>query len=157
MTSPSSNGAASPSQIAERAQQRRNRILWLFPMLFFIWQGAYFSSYASPHTPLRTVELVSLGSHLFLGLVLLFVLATGGGWRYGKAVRALLDDESTRAHRAQAYAAGFWALALCALALYAAAPFIRLETGEIAHILLSVAVAVPALRFVMLERRADRG
>jgi hypothetical protein len=148
---------ASPSQIAERAQQRRNRILWLFPMLFFIWQGAYFSSFATPHAPLRTVELVSLGSHLVLGVVLLFLLATGGGWRYGKAVRALLDDESTRVHRAQAYTAGFWALALCAVALYAAAPFIPLETGEIAHILLSVAVAVPALRFVMLERRADRG
>jgi hypothetical protein len=148
---------ASASEIAERAQRRRNRMLWLAPMLFFIWQGAFFSSYASPHAPLRTVEIVSLGSHLFLGLVLLFLLATGGGWRYGKAVRALLDDESTRAHRAQAYAAGFWALTLCVAALYATAPFVRLATGEIAHILLSVAVAVPALRFVMLERRADRG
>jgi len=147
---------ASPGEIAERAQRRRNRMLWLAPMLFFIWQGAFFSSYAAPHTPLRTVELVSLGSHLFLALVLLFLLATGGGWRHGKVVRALLDDEATRAHRAQAYAAGFWALALCALALYAAAPFVQLATGEIAHILLSVAVAVPALRFVMLERRADR-
>lgn len=147
---------ASPGEIAERAQRRRNRMLWLAPMLFFIWQGAFFSSYAAPHTPLRVVELVSLGSHLFLALVLLFLLATGGGWKHGKAVRALLDDEATRAHRAQAYAAGFWALAVCALALYAAAPFVQLATGEIAHILLSVAVAVPALRFVMLERRADR-
>jgi cytochrome b561 len=147
---------SSASEIAERAQRRRNR-MWLVPVLFFIWQGVFFSGYATPHTPLRAVELVSLGSHLFLGLVLLVLLATGGGWRYGKAVRALLDDESTRAHCAQAYAAGFWALAVCVMALYAAAPFVALETGEIAHILLSVAVAVPALRFVMLERRADRG
>jgi cytochrome b561 len=143
-------------QIAERAQRRRNAMLWLAPMLFFIWQGFFFSSYAMPHAPLRTVEIVSLGSHLFLGLVLLVLLATGGGWRHGKAVRALLDDEATRAHRAQAYAWGFWALALCVVALYAAAPFVRLELGEVAHILLSVAVAVPALRFVILERRADR-
>ena len=147
---------ASPGEIAERTQRRRNRILWLAPMLFFIWQGAYFSSFATPHTPMRAVELVSLGSHLVLAVVLLLVLVTGGGWRRGKVVRALLDDETTRAHRAQAYAAGFWALALCALGLYAAAPFARLETGQIAHILLSVAVAVPALRFVMLERRAAR-
>jgi hypothetical protein len=147
---------ASPGEIAERAQRRRNRMLWLAPMLFFIWQGAFFSGYASPHTPLRAVELVSLGSHLFLGAVLLFLLATGGGWRHGKAVRALLDDEATRAHRGQAYTAGFWALALCVSTLYAAAPFVRLETGAVAHILLSVAVVVPALRFVMLERRADR-
>jgi len=148
--------APTPAQIAERAQRHRNRMLWIAPMLFFIWQGAFFSGYAAPHTPLRTVEIVSLASHLFLALVLLSLLATSGGWRFGKAVRALLDDEATRAHRAQAYAAGFWALALCALGLYAAAPFARLETGEIAHILLSVSVAVPALRFVMLERRADR-
>ncbi|MBU4435278.1 MAG: hypothetical protein KKC14_12780 [Alphaproteobacteria bacterium] len=148
--------SASPGEIAERTQRRRNRLLWLVPMLFFIWQGAFFSSYARPHTPLRAVELVSLGSHLFLAVVLLFVLATGGGWRHGKTVRALLDDESTQAHRAQAYAAGFWALALCAAGLYAAAPFVQLATGDIAHILLSVAVAVPALRFVMLERRAAR-
>ena len=156
MTSHPSTGGPSTGQIAERAQRRRNRILWV-PILFFIWQGAYFGAYATPHTPLRAVELVSLGSHLFLGVVLLFLLATGGGWRYGKAVRAMLDDESTRAHRAQAYASGFWALALCILALYAASPFVHLELGEIAHILLSVAVAVPALRFVFLERRADRG
>jgi hypothetical protein len=148
---------ASPGEIAERAQRRRNRMLWLAPMLFFIWQGAFFAGYAQPHTPLRAVELVSLGSHLFLAGVLLFLLATGGGWRHGKAVRALLDDEATRAHRAQAYAGGFWALAVCVLGLYAAAPFVQLATGDIAHILLSVAVAVPALRFVMLERRADRG
>lgn len=147
----------SPSAIAERAQRRRNRMLWLAPMLFFIWQGAFFSTYGSPHMPLRTVEIVSLGSHLFLGVVLLFLFATGGGWRYGKAVRALLDDETTRAHRAQAYAWGFWALALCVVTLYATAPFVLLATGDIAHILLSVAVAVPALRFVMLERRAERG
>ena len=146
---------ASNGEIAERAQRRRNRMLWV-PILFFIWQGVFFSSYATPHTPLRTVELVSLGSHLLLGVVLLVLLATGGGWRYDKAVRAMLDDESTRAHRAQAYAAGFWALALSILALYAASPFVHLELGEIAHILLSVAVAVPSLRFVMLERRADR-
>ena len=150
------NPKASPGEIAERAQRRRNNMLWLAPMLFFIWQGFFFSGYGSPHAPLRSVEIVSLASHLFLGLVLLFLLATGGGWRHGKAVRLLLDDESTRAHRAQAYAWGFWALALCALALYAAAPFVQLKTGEIAHILLSVAVAVPALRFVILERRADR-
>ncbi len=146
---------ASAGQIAERVQRRRNRMLWV-PILFFIWQGVYFSGFATPHTPLRTVELVSLGSHLFLGVVLLVLLATGGGWRYSKAVRAMLDDEATRAHRAQAYAWGFWALALCILALYAASPFVRLELGEVAHILLSVAVAVPALRFLMLERRADR-
>lgn len=145
----------SVGQIAERAQRRRNRMLWV-PILFFIWQGAYFSGYARPHAPIRGVELVSLGSHLLLGVVLLVLLATGGGWRYSKAVRAMLDDESTRAHRAQAYTWGFWALALCILALYAASPFVRLELGEVAHILLSVAVAVPALRFLMLERRADR-
>jgi cytochrome b561 len=146
---------ASAGEIAERAQRRRNRMLWV-PILFFIWQGAYFSGFAKAHTPVRAVELVSLGSHLFLGVVLLVLLATGGGWRYSKAVRAVLDDEATRAHRAQAYAWGFWALALCILALYAASPFVRLELGEVAHILLSVAVAVPALRFLMLERRADR-
>jgi cytochrome b561 len=146
---------ASAGEIAERAQRRRNKMLWV-PILFFIWQGAYFSGYARPHTPIRAVELVSLGSHLLLGVVLLVLLATGGGWRYSKAVRAMLDDESTRAHRGEAYAWGFWALALCILALYVAAPFVRLELGEVAHILLSVAVAVPALRFVMLERRADR-
>jgi hypothetical protein len=145
----------SAGEIAERAQRRRNRMLWV-PILFFIWQGAYFSSYATPHVPLRAVELVSLGSHLFLGVVLLALLATGGAWRYSKAVRARLDDEATRAHRAEAYAWGFWALALCILALYAASPFVHLELGEIAHILLSVAVAVPALRFLFLERRADR-
>lgn len=146
---------ASPGQIAERAQRRRNRML-LVPILFFVWQGAYFGAYATPHAPLRNVELVSLGAHLFLGLVLLLLLATGGAWRYGKAVRAVLDDEATRAHRAEAYAWGFWALTLCIVALYATAPFVHLELGEIAHILLSVAVAVPALRFLMLERCADR-
>jgi hypothetical protein len=149
--------ALSDSQIAERAQNRRNRILWVFSILFFVWQGSFFGGHVTPHSPLRTVEIVMLGSHLLLAVVLLVLLNTGGGWRYGKAVRALLDDESTRAHRAQALASGFWGLALCALGLYAAAPFVRIDAEEAAHVLLSVAVAVPALRFVMLERRANRG
>jgi hypothetical protein len=147
---------ASPSAIAERTQTIRNKMLWLAPMLFFIGQGALFSSFARPHTPLRTVEIVSLGSHVLLALVLLMLLATGGGWKHGKVVRALLDDEATRAHRAQAYAAGFWAVALCALGLYVAAPFVSFATGDIANVLLTVVVVVPALRFVMLERRAAR-
>jgi hypothetical protein len=79
---------ASPGDIAERAQRVRNKMLWLAPMLFFIWQGAFFSGYAHPHGPLRTVEIVSLGSHVFLAVVLLALLATGGGWKHGKVVRA---------------------------------------------------------------------
>ena len=146
----------SPSDLAERVQRRRNRVLWVF-LIFFIWQGVYFNSRILADGPLRTVDLVSLAGHVVLAIVLLMLLATGGGWRHGKAVRSLLDDEATRAHRAQAYAAGFWALTLCALGLYATAPFVQMKLGEAAHILLSVAVAVPAMRFVMLEQRAERG
>ena len=147
----------SPSAIAERVQRRRNRILWLFALLFFVWQGAYLNSRGLPVGPLRAVDLVRDFGHVLLAVVLLALMATGGGWRHGPAVRALLNDESTRAHRALALTSGFWALTIAVLALYAAAPFVRIEAGEAAHVLLSIAVAVPALRFAMLERRADRG
>ena len=147
----------SPSAIAERVQRRRNQILWLFALLFFVWQGAYFNSRGLPEGPLRAVDIVRDFAHVILAVVLLALMATGGGWRHGPEVRALLNDESTRAHRAQALTAGFWGLTLAILALYAATPFVQIEAGEAAHVLLSVAIAVPALRFVMLERRADRG
>ena len=147
----------SPGAIAERVQRRRNRILWLFALLFFVWQGAYLTSRGLPQAPLRAVDIVRDFGHVILAIVLLALMATGGGWRHGREVRALLNDESTRAHRAKALASGFWGLAVAILALYATAPFVRIEAGEAAHVLLSIAVAVPAFRFAMLERRADRG
>lgn len=146
----------SPAQIAEAIQKRRNRILTMMPILFTIWQAAFLSSKDNWEIPLRLVDQVRIGANLVFAAALLFLLAAGGGLFRGKAVRELLNDEATRDHRARACAAGFWAVAVMSLILYGLSLIEPLRAADILHLILSVAVAVPALRFAMLERRAER-
>ena len=60
----------------------------------------------------RTVDHVKIAAWLVLSIVLLLALTTGGFWFKPKAVRALMDDEVTRANRADALKLGFIATML---------------------------------------------
>jgi hypothetical protein len=83
--------------------------------------------------------------------------ATGGVWFVGRATRALLNDEATRAHRADALSLGFGVAVLVALALYAISLFEPVEAGQVAHFVVTASLLAALLRFALLERRAYRG
>ncbi|MBX3479142.1 MAG: hypothetical protein KF842_01990 [Caulobacter sp.] len=146
----------SPAEIAEKLQARRVRIMRVQAVLFVAWQAAFINNLRGLHSPLRTVDHLQLSGFAVWAAALMMLLATGGGWWRSRAVREILDDEVTRAHRASALAWGYWTLALSALGLYLAAQLVTIPAFESAHGLLTLGVLVPTLRFVFLERRSER-
>ncbi|MBI1407070.1 MAG: hypothetical protein GC145_13210 [Caulobacter sp.] len=146
----------SPANIAERLQARRNRVLRVQAVLFLAWQGVFLSNLRGLHEPLRTVDHLQLSGFALWAAALLMLLATGGGWWRSRAVREILDDEVTRAHRASAFVWGYWALAVAALGLYLAAQIVAIPAFETLHGLLTLGVIVPTLRFVFLDRHSER-
>ena len=88
-------------------------------------------------------------------LVLLVVLMTGGGLLRGAAMRAMLNDETTRVHRADALGWGFVVAMLTGIMMYIIGSASIGERGAV-HLIVSFGVATALLRFGLLERRAMR-
>jgi hypothetical protein len=83
-------------------------------------------------------------------------LATKGFWLESREVRALIDDENTRANRATAMTVGFVAGMLGGILLYFIDQFEPIHAREAIHVILSLGIGAALLRFGMLERRAHR-
>lgn len=148
--------APTPGQIAERLHRRRTRIIWAQAILFTIMQASYYSNMPSFDAPLRTVDQVKLSAFAVWALALLLLLGVSGGLFRGKAVRALMDDELTRNHRRIVLNWGYYAAMLTAIGFYMLSQYVRMSAPEAVHAIVSVGVIVPMIRFVILERRAER-
>src|SRR5215216_5869432 len=86
---------------AERLSRRRARTLPALAAIF-ITQQATFMVGVPPLETARLVDLMRLWTWVVLSLVLVAALWSNGFWFRSKAIRALLNDEATRAHRADA-------------------------------------------------------
>jgi uncharacterized membrane protein len=86
--------------------------------------------------------------------VLLFGLATKGFWLERKEVRELVDDENTRANRAEAMRWGFLFAMGSAIAIYVLTMFDVVTGRQAVHIVLSFGIAAALIRWGVLERRA---
>ena len=140
----------SDAEIADRLTRRRARMLPVLGLFFMIQQAAYWSR---PPASERLVDHVRLGAWAAMALVILFAATTGGFWRYSAAVRAMINDEQTRANRSAAMSAGFFASMLMGIALYVLQGALLLTAGEAIHLIVSAGLIVLLMRFAMLERR----
>jgi hypothetical protein len=136
---------------AERIGKSRARLFAAQALLFVSWQGFYFAD--APEGPLRLVDSVRIWTWLVWVAALLMLIATGGGLFRSKAVRALLNDELTRANRTQAHIAGFWAATISGIGLYVIDLFDPIQTREAIHGILSAAIAAALITFAIRERR----
>jgi protein-S-isoprenylcysteine O-methyltransferase Ste14 len=134
---------------AEKLGNRRARLFAVQALLFVTWQGGFFVS----EERLRLVDTIRISAWLVWVVALLALLATGGGLLRSRSVRALLNDELTRANRAKAYTAGFWAAAVSSIGLYVIAMVDEMGPGEAIHGILSAAIAAAMITFAALERR----
>ena len=138
---------------AERVSRRRARMMPALAVIFMSGQAIYA---VGPDDPTRTVDQVKVAAWLLWAVALLVLLASGGGLFRSKEVRALINDENTRANRASAYAVGFWAAVATAIGIYALTAFDNVKAREAIHIILTAALAAALLVFGILERRAHR-
>jgi hypothetical protein len=146
---------ASEVEQADRIGRRRARIFAAQAILFISWQGLFFSGPAE--TPMRTVSAVKLSAWFVWVLVLLLMLATGGGLLRHRKLRGLLNDELTRQNRTAAYVTGFWFAVAACIGLYVVGMFEPVSGREAVHIVLSAAIAAGLLSFALRERRGGRG
>ncbi|MEO7169333.1 MAG: hypothetical protein ABIY39_03060, partial [Sphingomonas sp.] len=136
------------TETADRLVRRRARMAPVLAMIFVAQQASYFSGTRMDDGH-RLVNYVAISGWIAFSTVLLVGLATGG-WFGGPAVRALTNDESTRANRAEAFRFGFLATMIGAIVLYLVSLFEPLGGREAIHVLMTVGIATALLRFGML-------
>ena len=136
---------------AEQLSRRRARALPVFAVIFISQQATFFANSGEGE---RLVDHVHVGAWLILSIVLLLLIATGGGWIYSREVRDLANDEVTQAHRLAAFRIGFLASMAGCIALYMLSLFEPISGREAIHLIMTIGLAAALLRFGMLERRA---
>jgi hypothetical protein len=137
------------AEIADRLTRRRTRMFPVLAILFISQQGVYFSD-----TSGSTVSHIKIGAWFVMTAVLLLVLATGGGLLRSAEVRALMNDETTRAHRHRALTLGFWNTMATGLLLYVLSVFEAFDPRAAIHVMMTVGIASALLSFAVMERRA---
>ena len=140
---------------AERLSRRRARVLPALAGVFVAQQVTFLAG--TPQLEFaRTVDLVKVTAWIVLTLVLLFSLWSSGFWFHSRPVRHLLDDDVSRAHRADAMSLGFLFATLAAVTLYVVSMVEFMPVREALHLVISAGIAAALVRFGLLERRAHR-
>ena len=92
----------------------------------------------------------------FNAFLLLLLLLPIGGLKWGPRVRALVNDEVSRANSRDGATWGFAAAMLIALAVYIWGPALGLSTRDGVYLVVTPTTAIALLRFAWLESRALR-
>lgn len=145
------------AQKADALSRRRARVLPALAALYLTQQFTFFAQPERTSAVIRSVDQLKISAWVVLTLVLMIGLSRFAYPFHGHEVRALLDDETTRANRQEALGAGFWAICLSAVALTIFSMFEPLAARTALHILLSAGIGVALLRFGRLELEAHRG
>ncbi len=137
---------------AERLSKRRARVWPFLAVIYLGQQYSYFS--AADGAPM--IDHARVGAWAVMSTVLLVGILTGGGWFRSREVRALLNDDTSRAHRSDALGWGFVVAMVTGIVLYIIGGATVTEREAI-HLIVSLGIATALLRFGALERRAMRG
>ena len=137
---------------ADRLGRQRARIL---PALVLIFIGGQFAFWSQPEGA-RLVDNVRLGAWALYVVIFLLFLGHGGGFLMSREVRALLNDETSRANRLRAQAAGFWGAILTAFGLFFVERFEPVSSREAIHLVITVGLTIAVLAMAWLEYRAHR-
>jgi hypothetical protein len=137
---------------AERLSERRARMLPILAIFYFAQQASYFSSPVGD----RPVDHFKVGAWVLLSAVLLAALVTGGFWLRKPELRAMLNDETSVAHRADALRLVFIVAMISGILLYLLYSFVPVTGREAIHVIVSFGIAAALVRFGFLERRAQR-
>ncbi len=140
----------SDSDLVDRLGRFRARMFPVLAMLFLVQQAAFFSNPPAE----RLVDHVRIGAWVAMTAVILFVLNSRGFWFRPAKVRAMIDDEVTRANRTSAMHWGFVAAMLAGIVVYVLQGAAQFTAREAIHLIVSAGIVMALMRFGLLERRA---
>jgi cation transport ATPase len=138
--------------LADRLTRRRARVATVFALLFMASMAQSYGVETAPSRP----QALHIAAWIVWAAVLVLFLAVGGGFSRSKAVRRLMNDESTQANRRAGMAAGFWAAVFSGFGLYALNLFEPLSAAVAIRLALTATVAASLLWFGKLERESLR-
>jgi hypothetical protein len=146
-----------PMSVTEKADylsKRRARMLPVLAIIYLTQQASYITLRSDAAH--RSVETVKISAWLVLTLVLLAALATKGFWLERREVRAMIDDELTRANRIDAMRFGFIFAMLTCVVIYFITMFEPVNGRDAVHIVMSDGLGAALIRWGWLERVAHR-
>jgi hypothetical protein len=135
---------------ADRLGRKRARMLPVLAIFFLTQQAAFF---ANPPGE-RAVDHVRVGAWVLMTAVILLALHSRLPLFRSREVRAILDDEQTRANRASAMHWGFLATVIAGITIYSVLGVAPMSAREAIHLVVSAGIVVALVRFGFLERRA---
>ena len=140
----------SDAETADRLGRFRARMFPVLAMMFLVQQMAFFSNPPAE----RAIDHVRIGAWVTMTAVILFVLNSRGFWFRPAKVRAMIDDEMTRANRTSAMHWGFVAAMLAGIVVYVLQGVTQFTAREAIHLIVSAGIVMALMRFGLLERRS---
>jgi hypothetical protein len=132
------------------SERRRRSLVVAMMVLLAVGGGALDRAIFEHAGHWRLVDYVTVGALMLLALIIAVRSTTNFTLR---ARNPALDDELTRANRADAARWGYWVLMLALLGLFLANFRWRLGLADIAPMVLVAGAAAAGMRFAYLERR----
>lgn len=134
---------------ADALASKRGRMLMLLAVFYVTQQAVYITESAG-----RT-SVIKASMWGILTVVMLLILLTRGHLGFPREVRERLEDELTRANRAQGLAAGFVAAMVAAIGCFYWTLGGQISAKDAVHVIVSAGLAVAMIRFGWLEHRAN--
>lgn len=134
----------------DRAVSRRRRIMAVLAIFLMTTQGGVLA--ATDQIVLnggRLVDQFRVVAFVVMALFFLVFLLTGGR---GARRHPALNDELVQANRASALKLGYAALVVALVAVYVVSLLTPINVASVLPLFIAFGIAVPALRFAMLER-----
>ncbi len=136
--------------LADHLTRRRARVSTVSAVLFMASMATSINVEDGSTRP----QIFHLVAWVIWAAVLVTMLAIGGGLGRSRSVRGLMNDESTRANRQHAMAAGFWAAVFAGLGLYLFNLLSPLTAGEAIRLIMTATVATALFQFGKRERES---
>jgi hypothetical protein len=146
--------SGTPVEIADRNSRRRAIIVAAGTIVFVAAQALGRGVFG---TTTDTALYFSRNVMWSVNVILLLAfLATGGGILTNREIRALVNDEVSRANYKTSVVAGFWVAMVTALAIYLVPQLDHFTGRQAVYLVVTASVAVACLMFSYLELRAHR-
>ena len=143
----------SPVEVADKVSRKRAVAVAMAAGVFLLIQVVTRPVFNSEPD---TAHLSRLIMWALNAAALLLLLYTGGGLMQKREIRALVNDEITRANSRSAVNVGYWIAMTIAMGLYALAGYRDLTAREVIYLIVTPSVGIALLAFSWLELRAHR-
>lgn len=141
-----------PVEIADQISRRRAFAIAIAAIVFLLIQLVTRPVFINgPHAPSTKIDMWAVNA-----IVLLLLLATGGGLLNRRKIQALVNDEVSRANYRTSVIAGYWVAMTAAMGLYVVPRFNTLTADEAIYVIVTASIGVALLTFAWLEHRANR-